>query len=467
MSNAGFKSLDQALSKALDEKENAAVQRTPIYLIVGLDFGTAYTKCMVRDFNYRGTNRSVFPVSFAVDGERTFFLPSDVGWMNGQLVHALDGIPQQVPVLTFLKMALAAAATGSRSDWLDGVMRPMGMLDSHQQLPCVQALVAFYLVRVMQVVRAYIADRWPDFGTVEGDSLYYNMAVPVAEAREEAVLAGFRRALETAVTIADRGSDLPRELDEMTALVEEQEGSAVATCDIIPEVTANVQSYVRSRGGRKGLYLFADVGAGTVDFSVFIFFSDDGRQALSYPHAAVEHLGSSQLELRTFQRSQAEIVRQVRLLKEGKSQMGAWSADLAEELQLTRSELQQEVFAATEKVIYYTRRKVRRHQFQTMEILYGGGGWAPSPYANGVESAFQPRWGLSAVSQPLPLPNDVDWSGNDGTGLFKRFSVAYGLSSFFPGDPPIQRFPDEIDEIPPGDDHPRASFPTAPSKDEV
>jgi hypothetical protein len=101
-----------------------------------------------------------------------------------------------------------------------------------------------------------------------------------------------------------------------------------------------------------------------------------------------------------------------------------------------------------------------------MQILYGGGGWAKSPYAKGIELSFAPRWGLSAVSQPLPVPNDVDWPANEGANLFKRFSVAYGLS-FLPTDQPIQRFPDEIDEIAPGDDHGRRARPEAPSKDDV
>jgi len=462
----GFNSLDQALAKAQVQKTEASVRRTPIYLIVGLDFGTAYTKCMVRDFNYRGSNKSVLPLSFGSNGEATYFLPSELGWANGKLIHALDGIPDSVPVLAFLKMALAAAATGVRSDWLDGVARPIGAIDSHQQLASVRALVVYYLIRVLRVVQDSIAAHWKDFGDVQGDTVFYNMAVPVAQARDEAVLGAFREVLEVAVSIASSGKEIPQSLDEMITLVEKHRGTELDICDIMPEVTANVQSYVRSRGGRHGLYLFADVGAGTVDYSVFIYYPQDGDRALTYPHAAVEHLGSSQLEMRTFQRSQVAIMRQLRLIKEGKSKTGAWSTDLAKELDETRAEIEREIAAATERVIYFTRKKINRRQFQTMQILYGGGGWSPAPYAKGVEKAFDSRWGLSAVSQPLPVPSDVDWPTGEGANLFRRFSVAYGLSSFFSKDPPIQRFPDEIAEFDP-EDRPRAVLPSAPSKDEV
>lgn len=450
------------MAKAQQQKKQNEKARTPIYLIVGLDFGTAYTKCMVRDFNYRRAT----PIAFRLGKEQTFFLPSELGWAGGKLVHALDGILDGTPVLAFLKMALAAAASGDRSDWLDGVMRPLGIADSHRQLEVVRALVVFYLTRVLQVVRAFIPERWKDFGTIKGDAVFYNMAVPVAHARDGAVLNAFRESLDAAVAIVQGGIELPTELGALVSLVERHRGTRLEICDLMPEVTANVQSYVRSRGGQHGLYLFADVGAGTVDYSVFIYYPQGGDRALTYPHAAVELLGSSQLEMRTFQRSQTAITRQLRSIKEGNFSNGVWSTNLADELKLTCVGLEREITDATERVIALTRRKLNRGQFQTMQILYGGGGWAKSPYAKGIELSFAPRWGLSADSQPLPVPNDVDWPANEGANLFKRFSVAYGLS-FLPTDQPIQRFPDEIDEIAPGDDHGRRDRPQAPSKDDV
>lgn len=458
----GFNSLDQALAKAQTQKAEISVRRVPIYLIVGLDFGTAYTKCMVRDFNYR----RVMPIAFRHGCEESFFLPSELGWENGRLIHALDGIPDGVPVLAFLKMALASAATGVRSDWLDGVVRPIGVTDSNMQLESVRALVVYYLVRVLRATKSSVVARWRDFGTVQGDTIFFNMAVPVSQARDKAVLGAFREVLEVAVAIANSGKGVPYSLAEMITLVEKHRGNTLDICDIIPEVTANVQSYVRSRGGRQGLYLFVDVGAGTIDYSVFIYYAQDGNPALTYPHAAIEHLGSSQLEIRTFQQVQAAITRQLRLIKEEIIKSGMWSTNLADELNATRANLEQEIIRATERVIHFTRKKINRQQFQTMQILYGGGGWSPSPYATGVKSAFDPKWGLAAVTQSLPVPGDIDWPTNEEANLFRRFSVAYGLSSFFSNNPPIQRFPDEIEEFDPAN-RPRAIRQEAASKDEV
>jgi hypothetical protein len=456
-----FNSLDQALAKAEVQKKEAEKARTPIFLIVGLDFGTAFTKCMVRDFNYRRAT----PIAFNCRGEQTFFLPSELGVRAGDLIHPLDGIPEGTPVLSFLKMALAAAASGVRSDWLDGVTRTLGITDTHRQTECVRALVVLYITRTLEAIHDFITERWDGFGQIPGDTVFYNMAVPVAHAREESVLNAFRECLNVAVTLIRIGKPLPRRLDELVRLVEQHLPARLDVCDLIPEVTANVQSYVRSRGGKTGLYLFADVGAGTIDYSVFIYFQHNGDRSLTYPHAAVEHLGSSQLEIRTFQRSRAALTNHLRMLKEGVARNGEWRIDLGKELDTSRKELEGEITDATERVIALTRRKLRRGQFQQMQILFGGGGCSKDPYMDGVEAAFKPCWGLSPTSQPLPVPADIDLPAKEGPSLFRRLSVAYGLS-FLPTDAPIQRFPDEVDELDPND-RPRREFVAAPSKDEV
>ena len=46
---------------------------------------------MVRDFNYR----RAIPLSFNLDRDQTFFLPSELGWRSGRLIHPLDGIPER------------------------------------------------------------------------------------------------------------------------------------------------------------------------------------------------------------------------------------------------------------------------------------------------------------------------------------------------------------------------------------
>lgn len=447
-----------------DEMRTERARRNiPIILVIGLDFGTAYTKCMVRDLNYRRAK----PLAFKLDDGKTFFLPSEVEWRSGRLNHPLDApFGDGAHSLTYLKMALTAAVRGERSDALDVVMRAISPSDSHQQIRQIRALVVFYLFGVLRAVHHLITEQWKDFGQHRANTIFYNMAVPVAHARHRSVESVFRECLSTAVILARREKSIPRSHSAMVTLVDQNCGIEVPECDLLPEVTANVQSYVKSRGGRHGLYLFADVGAGTVDFSVFIYFICGGDRALTYPYAAVEHLGSSQLELRTIQRVQVALTQQLRLMKEGATREALWQMDLAKELKQTGDQLRLDLADATERAIAITRPKLRRWQFQQMQILYGGGGCTADPYELGIAAGFKARWGLTPISQPLPVPNDVDWPAGQGAALFKRFSVAYGLS-FLPTDAPIQRFPDEIGKLSPTSKQQRATANYAPSKDDV
>jgi hypothetical protein len=465
MKSNGFNLFDQAFAVAEQkktEKIEKSTRKTPIYLIVGLDFGTAFTKCMVRDYNYR----RAAPLAFTVDGESTFLIPSKLAWHAGTLSHPLDGLAKGIMTLDFLKMALASAAAGKGSDWLDGLVRRLGIDGSQRQVETLQALVVYYIHRVLLDVDRYIRDKWLDFGQLEGDTIYFNMAVPVAQATDKAIIDAFSQCLNAAVSILNSKAMIPATLSGCIAAFEKHKDRQIPECSLMPEVTANVQSYVRDRGGRQGLYLFADVGAGTVDYSVFIYYDVRGEEMLTYPHAAVEHLGSSQLEIRAFLRLQSDLMEQLRLLKEGLTRDGESSVNLPEALESIRSDMSGEIVVATTRVIGYARRKIRRQQFQTMEILYGGGGCCQEPYENGIETAFDPRWGLTPVSQPLPVPKDVDWPNGDGATLFKRFSVAYGLS-LLPTDHQVQHFPDEIGEFDPAEDHQRRDIPSAPTKDEV
>src|SRR5688572_9866259 len=50
-------------------------QRTPNLIVVGLDFGTAYTKCVVRDAFVRDPGKA-YPVSFRLADGDSYLVPS-------------------------------------------------------------------------------------------------------------------------------------------------------------------------------------------------------------------------------------------------------------------------------------------------------------------------------------------------------------------------------------------------------
>jgi hypothetical protein len=110
--------------------------------------------------------------------------------------------------------------------------------------------------------------------------------------------------------------------------------------------------------------------------------------------------------MRTFQRSQVALTRRLRLLKEGVSRNGDWKMNLTTELNATRAEIRTELTEATVCAVSLAKRKLRICQFQTMQILFGGGGCSPEPYENGIKAVLH-RAGTHGCESTAPS-HDVD-----------------------------------------------------------
>ena len=250
--------------------------RLPYAFNVGLDFGTAFSKCILRDIRQ---NRASL-VAFNIDGEQVFLAPSEVYLDGDALRTPLDGAANDSSGIGSLKMALYATVRESRGDsWLLDVARHWPA-DDEATLYCkVEALVIFYLAAIIRHCRTVLLAQRPDFGKHKGDAFSVNMAVPVAHAEDGEEV--FAECLNRAWRLAHDGPAGPMSLEELLAAVNMFRGGAAEHfCAIYPEVSANVQAYIQSRSaGSGGLFMFVDVGAGTVDASTFIYWpaAQDGK----------------------------------------------------------------------------------------------------------------------------------------------------------------------------------------------
>jgi hypothetical protein len=241
---------------------------------------------------------------------------------------------------------------------------------------------------------------------------------------------------------------------------------------LYPEVSANVQTYIRSHGV-DGLYLFMDVGAGTVDLSVFIYYQHpDNDRPLSYPSAGVIPLGSSQIEMRVARKLNgnrqepiAELQEIVRRVKEGH---GNHDVTINQEIRATENEIENEMFIEAAPVLKAGRDRIIPHQWRSLKMLIGGGGAATPLYQNAVNRWFEQVNYFVPEVRPIPLPSDLQWPADIPESrrdrLFRRFSVAYGLS-FDRANLDDHRFPQDMPPLPIEPDTP-PERPQAPTKDE-
>lgn len=380
--------------------------------------------------------------------------------------------------LMHIKMALQKIGLNQPDD---AVLKPFkfvlpgyGVTD----LPDFVELCAVYLLAGMfGDIKADIATRYP--GHCDDDYIAINMAVPVADADHEGVNQVFDRVLRMAWVLADEFPGHPdQSLLEIASAIKymrsESESERVReACLLYPEVSANVQGFVRSKNSRTGLYLFSDTGAGTVDQSVFLFARPSGSESLTYLHAEVLPLGSSLIEQRAAKHEgdmKWGSLERLRKLKEENGQ----SSGLAK----ARKSIQKELAKGTIKSIACSKKKlINRNQINRITVIFGGGGNCKSPYETGVmemynhalfrnEEIENRKRNRDRFDVGMPTPRDLQLQPNQ-THWMNRLSVAYGLS-FEQGQLAAFRLPHEVEEPHPDEVwQPRTRNRMLVSKDDV
>ncbi len=420
--------------------------RDPIFIQVGFDFGTSYSKCICRDV---WTNKAwVHCPTGATDQQLPFLIPSTLLYREGRLSISRDPSSEyRQHGLNHIKIALEKTAL---KDWGSPVLKPyrkmLGDSSNTVLAEFVKNAGIFYLANSLANVKKDIVGRYPDFGQNDMDYTAINLAVPVADAERPEVNELFHKVLWVSWSIAEQadvGPETNLETFRQTTDRFEKEPSQniEESCFIYPEVSANVQGFVRSRVSKEGVYLFSDTGAGTVDQSVFIFFRRNGTDFLSYLHASLLPLGSSCIEQRAAMVSGDASWMSLESWRK-KKEMGGKE----QELQKARTEVFKELVKGTKFTLGNASKKLFvKKQLHDIRVIFGGGGDCRFPYNSAVENAFRTPFfpeNFIADSVGLPVPKDLDLHPGKRRWM-TRLSVAYGLS-FVKDDLASNIYPSEL-----------------------
>jgi hypothetical protein len=347
------------------------------------------------------------------------FIDSKLKYVQEQDVHYPEG------GLYHLKQALVKVALAQLDD---PVLAPYRRIWEQSDVGCnlpifVESCAVYFLAGALGTVRKQIRQRMPDFGNHTDDYMAVNLSVPVADAEKPNINKLFHAILCEAWSLADSIPGHPSiDLKELESLRKQnlmaKEPSVSEACFIYPEVSANVQGFVRSRVSSPGMYLFSDTGAGTVDQSTFIFFhKPDNTEHLTFLHGNVLPCGSSHIEFLAAKISGKIDPQTLEMFRE-KKERGDTDLELLEAKNMAAEQL----VRGTTATLAYTRDKLFvPNQINRIRVIFGGGGHCEHPYKRSVLESIR----SDVVG--LPIPDDLDF-GNSQRRWMSRLSVAYGLS---------------------------------------
>lgn len=244
----------------LDRSETA---RESVEIVIGLDFGTAFTKVVLHGAGYkfgvplndnaRGIDRFILPTCLHEDsiGNLSVKKPKDC-----QKTHA------------DLKMKIL-------DDSLDNDIR------RH---------IIIYIAHVLRKSRDWLITEQKG---VYGNNILkwaVNIGLPTEKYEDE-------RLKETYIDLVEEAwyesANPPKSEDKVPNDVERKLHRDMIKA--FPEFVAQIQGYINSTQRTPGIHVLSDVGAGTVDVTVFIVLQHDGENRHSILAAKVEKLGTIHL----------------------------------------------------------------------------------------------------------------------------------------------------------------------------
>ena len=420
----------------------------PVAINLGIDFGTSFTKVCFRDVGTeqsgiaiigRGVaNNALVPTLLAVDAD-------------GKL-HVADEASEDLKAIyvPYLKMRLAGEAIGSSLPTVAG-------LDLNEE-QCIRALAAWFLATIIVRSQRWIEGAEED--RLRNRSVVWsaNVGVPV-EHYDSNALAVFEEVLGVSWSWV-RQDAVPATIDAAVESYAAEVGRpdrSIADFHAIPEISAAVQSFITSREATPGIYVYFDIGGGTVDGVAFNYVNDNGERSLNFYSGRVAPLGMAAL------RPAAE---------EAASDIeAAANFDAAIAVTANVEDLADKVRRLVGYVVFTAKKKdprdwrwdsiqneTRHRRFigqrdpSTMKpliVFVGGGGAHSSWYAATITSTYI-RFGHQHNNIPpyrlaeVPKPADLSMAELNERE-FRRFAISYGLSIPF-GEGPEVRLPSQFSD---------------------
>ncbi len=416
---------------------------------IGLDLGTSYSKVV-----WRLGDEQVRPLCFSdnrLDLD-DYLVPSLVSFNNGHMFWGFDAEEHPTTLVTNFKMCLATfCEIGSCkfARWNEINLPPE--LNGKE----IRFITAYYLAELIAKIKGLIKKELePEFGQSVVPKWTVNYAVPDSFIQNSEIAATFSEVFRTAWFMASYLCEHIEctEIKPVASLYMEAEKYAIESkellsdegfgCSPYPEIGAEVASILLNHNSEPGLYAFVDIGAGTIDASVFRYFRDSG-DAKRHPYAAhiFDEAGSSRIETMAsidsgypnptgFPPQHLKWVKENALNfdKAERQKKYAREFDLLARAAKLIKKLTKEQMKIVQGNAYAKEKNIER--WRDLKLILGGGGAALKTYKEAAKSGFtfygRPHIVPNNLGE-IPRPEEFDLQGLP-PHAFLRLAVAYGLS---------------------------------------
>jgi hypothetical protein len=395
----------------------------PVEMVIGIDFGTRYTKIAVSD----GRQRQVW-----IDDGGQKLIPSVIHVApNGHVLSYPSPELSDSEKIEYLKMLLAESS--------DRVFRSVRQNVHGKPIEgLVRPLAAAFLSGLIRHVRASVIRRRPDLQQ-RPVKWFVNVGVPVQH--YDANMDAFREVAAVAFHWSQR--DLSKyKIDDLKSAYDQFIGNLdckSSPAQVVPELTAAIHQLIRDPNREDTLYGLVDVGGGTLDGAIFHVNRSGIGRPLRIHAARVDQCGTIAVSRMMVAEIYSKLSDYVEAALVSKQESPTLQLPLTKLLNF-RDDKSVEILVhnVIGGVIQSTRRQLYGQMFSPrvdatardtppLRVFIAGGGATSAWYKSAVERTFVTRnlsqFGLTGIRSEI-IAKPADYRGDD----FPRFVIALGLA---------------------------------------
>jgi hypothetical protein len=406
-------------------------------LVIGFDFGTSTTKVVVQSpYHY---DRKSFAVPFSSAQENSYLLPSYI-YVNPKTgatsLEKCDGFKRYPD----LKINL-----------LHKPLKVYQTTETGLEIQYLYLCMAF-IAQTLQNIRKFVFNEKYELYRRFNIIWHLNLGIPSGQFSNKkykyykliAIAAWILSRSKALITLPEAEEVFKR----VKALqIENDFGIYLDNINIIPEVTAEIQSYVQSNQRKNGLHFVVDIGAWTMDVAGFVLHEKEGEDRYSLLKTKVRRLGSYRCHCARLKEIRKYILQKY---KEYKEQYLLWESDFMHStdhipsllegylqfdfhgFQESKTRFYSDCYKTIGSVIGEIRKKRdpnSKFWKEGVPLFTCGGGQHVDLYGNvlnEIDSYYQSdAMNLKGfIFEELPFPDNFEAAEK----LFYRLAVAYGLS---------------------------------------